>query len=212
MLMSWIKVDTEASRGSIIYLKLYYSHWENEFFKVFFIYFPFVKLYPFLFFPIFFKFKLFCNAVLVSDIQQQWALNLPQGHKEWAASAAAKSLQLCPILCDPIDGSPPGSPIPRIPQARILEWVAISFSNAWKRKVKVKLLSCVRQGNPNWLSREMWGLVVFVKMWMILWSIYGAVALTETEGILEGGPERYFSGHQISEQSAATPPGNFRWD
>jgi len=48
-----------------------------------------------------------------------------------AAAAAAKSLQLCPILCDPVDGSPPGSPISGIPQARTLEWVAISFSNAW---------------------------------------------------------------------------------
>ena len=47
-----------------------------------------------------------------------------------AAAAAAKSLQLCPTLCDPIDGSPPGSPIPEILQARTLEWVAISFSNA----------------------------------------------------------------------------------
>jgi len=48
-----------------------------------------------------------------------------------AAAAAAKSLQSCPTLCDPIDGSPPGSPVPGILQARILEWVAISFSNAW---------------------------------------------------------------------------------
>ena len=47
-----------------------------------------------------------------------------------AAAAAAKSLQLCPTLCDPIDGSPPGSPVPRILQSRTLEWVAISFSNA----------------------------------------------------------------------------------
>ena len=47
-----------------------------------------------------------------------------------AAAAAAKSLQPCPTLCDPIDGSPPGSPIPGILQARTLEWVAISFSNA----------------------------------------------------------------------------------
>ena len=47
-----------------------------------------------------------------------------------AAATAAKSLQLCPTLCDPIDGSPPGSPIPGILQARTLEWVAISFSNA----------------------------------------------------------------------------------
>jgi len=57
------------------------------------------------------------------------------------AAAAAKSLQSCPTLCDPIDGSPPGSPIPEILQARILEWVAISFSNASKWKVKVKMLS-----------------------------------------------------------------------
>ena len=56
---------------------------------------------------------------------------------------AAKSLQSCPTLCDPIDGSPPGSPIPGILQARTLEWVAISFSNAWKWKVKVKSLSRV---------------------------------------------------------------------
>ena len=55
-----------------------------------------------------------------------------------SAAAAAKSLQLCPALCDPIDGSPPGSPIPGILQARTLEWGAISFSNAWKWKVKVK--------------------------------------------------------------------------
>ena len=59
------------------------------------------------------------------------------------AAAAAKSLQLCSTLCDPIDGSPPGSTVPGILQAITLEWVAISFSNAWKRKVKVKLLSRV---------------------------------------------------------------------
>ena len=58
-------------------------------------------------------------------------------------AAAAKSLQSCPTLCDPIDGSPPGSPVPGMLQARTLEWVAISFSNAWKWKVKVKSLSCV---------------------------------------------------------------------
>ena len=59
-------------------------------------------------------------------------------------AAAAKSLQSCLTLCDPIDGSPPGSPVPGILQARTLEWVAISFSNAGKWKVKVKSLSCVR--------------------------------------------------------------------
>ena len=60
-----------------------------------------------------------------------------------AAAAAAKSLQSCPTLCDPIDGSPPGSPIPVTLQARTPEWDAISFSNAWKWKVKVKSLSHV---------------------------------------------------------------------
>ena len=59
------------------------------------------------------------------------------------AAAAAKSLQSCPTLCDPIDGSPSGSPVPGILQARTLEWVAISFSNAWKWKVKGKSLSHV---------------------------------------------------------------------
>ena len=58
-------------------------------------------------------------------------------------AATAKSLQLCLTLCDPIDGSPPGSPVPGILQARTLEWVAISFSNPWKWKVKVKSLSRV---------------------------------------------------------------------
>ena len=62
----------------------------------------------------------------------------------FAAATAAKSLQLCPTLYVPIEGSPPGSSVPGILQARTLEWVAISFSNAWKWKVKVKLLSRVR--------------------------------------------------------------------
>ena len=61
----------------------------------------------------------------------------------YALLSAVKSLQSCPTLCDPIDGSPPDSPVPGILQARTLEWVAISFSNAWKGKVKVKSLSRV---------------------------------------------------------------------
>ena len=69
-----------------------------------------------------------------------------------AAAAAAKSLQLCPTLCSPIDGSPPGSPIPGILQARILEWVAISFSNAWKQKVKVESLTRVRFLATPWTT------------------------------------------------------------
>jgi len=67
-------------------------------------------------------------------------------------AATAKSLQSCPTLCDPIDGSPPGSPIPGILQARILEWVAMSFSNVWKWKVKVKLLSCIRLLATPWTA------------------------------------------------------------
>ena len=69
-----------------------------------------------------------------------------------AAATAAKSLQSCPTLCDPIDGSPPGSAVPRILQARTLEWVAISFSNAWKWKVKVKSLSWVRLFKTPWTA------------------------------------------------------------
>ena len=67
-------------------------------------------------------------------------------------AAAAKSLQSCLTLCDPIDSSPPGSPVPRILQARTLEWVAISFSNAWKWKVKVKSLTCVRLLATPWTT------------------------------------------------------------
>ena len=90
-------------------------------------------------------------------------LSMPPGLQEWertwapllnyilaSSAAAAKSLQSCQTLCDPIDGSPPGSPVPRILQARTLEWVAISFSNAWKWKVKVKSLSRV------WLLATPW--------------------------------------------------------
>ena len=67
-------------------------------------------------------------------------------------AAAAKSLQLCPTLGDPIYGSPPGSAIPGVLQARTLEWAAISFSNAWKRKVKVKLLSRVQLFATPWTA------------------------------------------------------------
>ena len=69
-----------------------------------------------------------------------------------SVAAAAKSLQSCLTLCDPIDGSPPGSPVPGILQAKTLEWVAISFSNAWKWKVKVKLLSRVRFLETPWTA------------------------------------------------------------
>ena len=64
-------------------------------------------------------------------------------HIEPTAAAVDKSFQSCPTLCNPTDGSPPGSPVPGIPQARTLEWVAIAFSSPGKRKVKVKSLSRV---------------------------------------------------------------------
>ena len=74
--------------------------------------------------------------------------------EEAAASkrSAAKSLQSCPTLCHPIDGSPPGSPVPGILQARTLGWVDIFFSNAWKWKVKVKSLSCVWPSATPWTA------------------------------------------------------------
>ena len=77
--------------------------------------------------------------------EQQWILQA-------YATAAAKSLQLCPTLCDPIDGSPPGSPVPGILQARTLEWGAISFSSAWKWIVKGKSLSRVRLLATPWTT------------------------------------------------------------
>ena len=74
-------------------------------------------------------------------------------HRAAAATAAgAKLLQSCLTLYDPIDGSPPGSPVSGILQARTLEWFAISFSNAWKWKVKVKSLSCIRPSATPWTA------------------------------------------------------------
>ena len=79
-------------------------------------------------------------------IRDRWKKSLAFSY----AAAAAKSFQLCLTLCNPTDGSPPGSPVPGILQARTLEWVAISFSSAWKWKVKVKSLSHV------WLLATPW--------------------------------------------------------
>ena len=86
------------------------------------------------------------------------SMGLQRVEHEWETSlsftftAAAASLQLCPTLCDPTDGSPPGSSVPGILQARTLEWVAIAFSNAWDWKVKVKLLSRVRLFVTPWTA------------------------------------------------------------
>ena len=68
------------------------------------------------------------------------------------SAAAAKSLQSCPTLCDPIDGSPPGSSVPGILQARTLEWVAIFFSSAWKWNLKMKSLSHVQLSATPWTA------------------------------------------------------------
>ena len=75
-------------------------------------------------------------------------------------AAAAKLLQLCPTLCDPIDGSPSGSPIPGILQARTLEWVAISFSNAWKWKVKGDV-----EAKLQYFGHLMWKLTPLKRHW-----------------------------------------------
>ena len=86
--------------------------------------------------------------------QQEYWSGLPFPSPMWvnAAAAAAKLLQSCPTLCDPIDSSPPGSPVPGILQARTLEWVVISFSNAWKWKMKVKSFSRVRLFMTPWTA------------------------------------------------------------
>ena len=81
-----------------------------------------------------------------------WATREALKNVSAAAAAAAVSLQLCPTLCDPIDHSPSGSPVLGILQARTLEWVGISFSNAWRWKVKVKSLSRVRLLATPWTA------------------------------------------------------------
>ena len=89
------------------------------------------------------------------------------------AAAAAKSLQSCPTLCDPTDGSPPGSPVPEILQARTLEWVAISFSNTWKWKVKVKSLSRVWLFATPWTEAYQAPPSMGFSRWVLEW---GAIA------------------------------------
>ena len=88
-----------------------------------------------------------------SDCNNEIPRHLLLGRKAMTnLAAAAESLQSCLTLCDPIDSSPPGSPVPGILQARTLEWVAISFSNAWKWEVKVKSLSRVRLFVTPWTA------------------------------------------------------------
>ena len=92
------------------------------------------------------------SVLPVSSLQYRSLTNSCFWYPTAAAAATAKSLQSCPTLCDPIDGSPPGSAIPGILQERTLECVVISFSNAWKWKVKVKSLSRVRLLATPWTT------------------------------------------------------------
>ena len=106
-------------------------------------------------------------------------------YSHWAhAAAAAKSLQSCPTLCDPRDGSPPGSTVPGILQARALEWVAISFSNAWKWKVKVKSLdqSCPTPSDPMDCSLPGSSIHGIFQAKVLEW---GAIAFPQTTNIRE---------------------------
>ena len=143
--------------------------------------------------------------------QWTWVWKTPGNSEEQGslecctAAAAAKSLQSCPTLCDTIDGSPPGSPVPGILQARTLEWVAISFSNAWKWKMKLKSLSHVRLLATPWTaayqappsirfsSQEYWsglplpsphGLLGADKYWFHSYEISRIVKFIESESTL----------------------------
>ena len=111
----------------------------------------------------------------------QWTLN--------SVFATAKSLPSCPTLCDPIDSSPPGSPVPGILKARILEWVAISFSKAWKWRVKGKSLSRVRLlATPRTAAHQALASMGFpgkstgVGCHCLLWTLWLVPMKTTTEG------------------------------
>ena len=83
------------------------------------------------------------NFIRKASRAGRWCISVPKKCLAWVGMLVLSRFSHV-RLCDPIDGSPPGSPVPGILQARTLEWVAISFSSAWKWKVKVKLLSCVQ--------------------------------------------------------------------
>ena len=116
----------------------------------------------------------------------------------WLAAVAAKSLQSCPTMCDPRDDSPPNSPVPGILQARTPEWVAISFSNAWKWKLKVKSLSHVRLLTTPWTAahqappsmgfsrQEYWSGVPLPSLFKGLGKIIGILMATRMDWRWEG--------------------------
>ena len=106
------------------------------------------------------------SILMLQRIITRWCQKVSSGH---AASAAAKSLQLCLTLCNPIDYSPPGSPVPGILQARTLECVAFSFSSAWKWKVNVKSLSRVQLLATPWTAAHQASLSMGLA-WQEYWS------------------------------------------
>ena len=106
----------------------------------------------YLYFKIFIIFEMYPEWFSIESKSVKWTYNVNLNIFSKYAAATAKSLQSCLTLCHPIDASPPGSPVPGILQARTLEWVAISFSNAWKWKVKVKLLSRVQLFPTPWTA------------------------------------------------------------
>ena len=101
-----------------------------------------------LFYSILFSYTIISQ--IRSSVKAFYFITCPGKIQDESAAATAKSLQSCPTLCDPIDGSPSGSPVPGILQARTLEWVAICFSNAWKWKVEVKSRSLIRLFATPW--------------------------------------------------------------
>ena len=115
---------------------------------------------------------------------------------EQKVAAAAKSLQSCPTLCDPIDGSPLGSPVPGILQTRTLEWVAISFPNAWKWKEKVKSLSqsCPTLSDPMDCSLLGSSAHEIFQARVLEW---GAIAFYEKVRGIAKKPNVYFRGKKL---------------
>ena len=124
------------------------------------------------------------------------------------AAAAAKSIQSCLTLCDPIDGSPPGFPFPRILQARTLEWVAISFTFiSWKWKVKVKLLSCVRFFTTPWTAayqgfsrQEYWSGLPLPSPVFITGTVLFSIRIRETYSICIKEFPTHILTHQCGEK------------
>ena len=132
------------------------------------------------------------------------------------AAAAAKSLQSCLTLWDPIDGSPPGSPVPGILQARTLEWVAMSFSNAWKWKVK---WSRSVMSNPQWPhglqpTRHPWnfpGKSTGVGCHCLLWDLMNKSALRHQLLNIQSFYHHFKARPDLSNQAAENPSSFPLW-